>query len=83
MNLKKDVVNFFETLVTTYHTRSGHDPEYRNTSVMTDTFISFLVHYKRQIIDSEAAIFEYVKYATIPTHDKTKANVRHFVHKLI
>jgi len=67
-----EVVNFFETSVNTYHTRRGHDPEYRNTIVIKDTFISFLLHYKRQIKDGEVAMFQYVKRATIPTNNKRK-----------
>jgi hypothetical protein len=72
MNLKIEVINFLETSVTTYHTGRGHEPEYRNSSVITDTFISFLLHYKRQIKDSEDEIFENLKCATIPTHNKRK-----------
>jgi hypothetical protein len=72
MNLKMEVLNFFETSVTTYHTRSGHDPKYRNTGVITDTFVAFLLQYKRQIKDSEVVIFETVKCPTIPAHNKRK-----------
>ena len=72
MNLKIEVVNVFEISVTTYDTRKGHDTEYRNISIITDTFISFLLLYKRQIKDNEVAIFENAKYATIPTHNKRK-----------
>jgi hypothetical protein len=58
MNLKMEAVSFFETSVTIYHTRRGHDPAYRNTNVMTDTIIAFVLPNQRQIKGSEVAILK-------------------------
>ena len=54
-------VSFCETSVTSYHNIRGHDAAYRNTSVVTDKFISCLLPCKRRIKDSEVTIFETVK----------------------